>query len=282
VPHRPEPTTSVDHSQQSLYIDLVYVPKEVEDLKREIARDFPEMLEGNLVGIYLWGSLTYEAFDEEASDIDCVVVLERDLNDSEFADLKDWFTRAVDRNPWADKLDMRFHLRDELLVKNSRMCSYHFRKLQRHPSDANPFIWINIAQWGIALYGVKPAEIAPEIDDATLSAALILELEYLKEETAAEKGNYGPATRHGVSTLMYQAYSVLTACRIAYTFRNQRLVSKRQAAMWCMENLAPQWKSTIAEAIENRMTPDGRSNEALWNAANDFINFVGEMLVQES
>jgi hypothetical protein len=256
----------------------VDVPIEVEQLKQEIARDFPGMLEGNLVGIYLWGSLTYEAFDSEASDIDCVVVLERDLNDREFADLEDWFTQAVGRNPWADKLDMRFHLRDELLVRNSKMCSYHFRKLQRHHSDANPFIWINIAQSGIALYGIRPTEIAPEIDDATLSAALILELEYLKEETAAEKGNYGATTRYGVSTLMYQAYSVLTACRIVYTFHNKRLVSKNQAAKWCMQNLPQSWKATIADAIENRMTPDGRSNEALWNAANDFITFVGEIL----
>ena len=260
----------------------MYVPKEVEDLKREIARDFPEMLKGNLVGIYLWGSLTYDAFDEQASDIDCVVVLERDLGADEFADLEDWFNRAVGRNPWADKLDMRFHQRDELLVKNSRMCSYHFRKLLRHPSDANPFIWINIAQSGIALYGVKPAEIAPEIDYATLSAALILELEYLKEETAAEKGNYGATTRYGVSTLMYQAYSVLTACRIVYTFHNKKLVSKNHAAKWCLDNLAPRWKATIADAIANRMTPDGRSNEALWNAANDFINFVGEILEQDN
>ena len=251
---------------------------EVEELKQEIARDFPEMLKGNLVGIYLWGSLTYEAFDEEASDIDCVVVLERDLDEEEFADLESWFTRAVGRNPWADKLDMRFHLRDELLVKNSRMCSYHFRKLQRHPSDANPFIWINVAQCGIALYGVKPTEIAPEINDETLGAALILELGYLKEETAAEKGNYGATTRYGVSTLMYQSYSVLTACRILYTFHNKTLVSKNQAAKWCMENLPGRWKTTIVEAIENRVTPDGRSNEALWNAANDFITFVDEML----
>jgi len=256
----------------------VRVPEEVEELKREITRDFPRILKENLTGIYLWGSLTYDAFDEAASDIDCVVVLERDLSSREFADLEEWFTRAVGRNPWADKLDMRFHVRDELLVKNSNMTSYHFRKLERHCSDANPFIWINVARCGIALYGVEPAAIAPEIDDDTLRAALVLELGYLQEETAAEKGNYGATTRYGVSTLMYQAYSVLTACRILYTFHNKTLVSKNQAATWCMGKVPARWRPTISDAVENRMTPNGRSNERLWNAANDFINFVGGVL----
>jgi predicted nucleotidyltransferase len=257
-------------------------PKEVKVLQQEIARDFPRILKDNLVGIYIWGSLTYDAFDEEASDIDCVVVLERDLDDEEFANLEGWFTGALRRNPWADKLDMRFHLRDELLIRDSGMCSYHFRKLERHLSDANPFIWINVARSGIALFGVPSDEIAPAVDDQTLRAALQLELRYLQEETAAEEGNYGAATRYGVSTLMYQAYSVLTACRIVYTLRNKTLVSKNQAAKWCMENMPGRWKATIAEAIKNRMTPGGRSNRELWNAANDFINFVGELLERDA
>ena len=107
----------------------MHVPEEVEELEQDIARYFPEILKENLVGIYLWGSLTYDAFDEEASDVDCVAVLERDLSSQEFAGLEGWFGRAVDRNPRADKLDMRFHLRDELLVKNSSMCR---RIMPRH------------------------------------------------------------------------------------------------------------------------------------------------------
>src|SRR5437773_6670104 len=64
-------------------LPILSVPAEVEELKQEIARDFPRILKENLIGIYLWGSLTYDAFDEDASDIDCVVVLERDLRSEE-------------------------------------------------------------------------------------------------------------------------------------------------------------------------------------------------------
>jgi hypothetical protein len=48
-----------------------------------MATDFPEILRQNLVGIYLWGSLTYDAFDERHSNVDCAVVTARDLDDRE-------------------------------------------------------------------------------------------------------------------------------------------------------------------------------------------------------
>ena len=45
-----------------------------------------------------------------------------------------------------------------------------------------------------------------------------------------------------------------------------------------VDKMPARWKATIADAIENRLRPDGRSNSELWNAANDFINFVGQTL----
>lgn len=49
-------------------------PEDLSSLLQQITTDFPVMLRRNLVGIYLWGSLTYDAFDETCSDVDCIVV----------------------------------------------------------------------------------------------------------------------------------------------------------------------------------------------------------------
>ena len=61
------------------------IPKDLSDLLQAMATDFPAMLRENLVGIYLWGSLAYDAFDEACSDVDCVGVTRRDLDDREFS-----------------------------------------------------------------------------------------------------------------------------------------------------------------------------------------------------
>ena len=71
------------------------IPENLSVLLDEMANDFPSILENNLVGIYLWGSLTYEAFDERSSDVDCIAVTRRNIHDREFSTLKCWFENSL-------------------------------------------------------------------------------------------------------------------------------------------------------------------------------------------
>jgi hypothetical protein len=74
------------------------IPKDLSDLLQVMATDLPAILRGNLVGIYLWGSLTYGAFNETCSDVDCVGVTRRDLDDREFSELDQWFKNKKEQN----------------------------------------------------------------------------------------------------------------------------------------------------------------------------------------
>lgn len=101
------------------------IPPDLATLLQAMATDFPTILRGNLVGIYLWGSLTYDAFDKTCSDVDCVAVTERDLDDREFAEVDQWFKNEAKRNRWVGRLDMRFVVDREQLDKSSRCCGFH-------------------------------------------------------------------------------------------------------------------------------------------------------------
>ena len=207
------------------------IPEEIPTLLREMANDFPSILGNNLVGIYLWGSLTYEAFDERCSDVDCIVVTRKNPNEKEFSALEKWFKKSLKRNQWTGKLDMRFVIDGEFLDKTSKCCGYHFGKLVRHGSDANPIIWVNIKGSGVTLWGKPAREIAPEVAKECLNEALLLELEYLKEDLAANAGDKSDLA------FFHNSYAVLTACRIFYTANNAALVSKDTAAVWTLENI---------------------------------------------
>jgi hypothetical protein len=130
-------------------------PKDLSDLLQKMAADFPVILRGNLVGVYLWGSLTYDAFDATCSDVDCVGVTQRDLDDREFSELDRWFKNKRAQNRWVQRIDMRFVIDHEFLDKASRCCGFYpyNGKLVRHGSDGNPVIWMNIAQSGINAVG---------------------------------------------------------------------------------------------------------------------------------
>jgi len=167
------------------------IPQDLCDLLQQITTAFPAVLRENLVGIYLWGSLTYDAFDETCSDVDCIVVTSRDLDEREFSELGLWFNNMARQNRWVQRIDMRFVIDKEFLDKNSRCCGFYSYtgKLVRHGSDGNPIIWMNIRESGITLWGKDAKLIAPEISDECFDEALLVELEYLKQDLRSNTGD---------------------------------------------------------------------------------------------
>ena len=119
-------------------------PEELLTLLNQISRDYPTLLGDHLVGVYVWGSLSYNAFEPEHSDVDIVVLTSQDLSDTEFVELSGWFSRALKSNDWANQLDMRFVIDGEFFDKTSKCCVFQFGKFERSGSDGNPFIWMNV------------------------------------------------------------------------------------------------------------------------------------------
>jgi Domain of unknown function (DUF4111) len=249
---------------------LANIPDDLSNLLQAMANDFPTMLRDNLVGIYLWGSLTYEAFDHNCSDVDCIVVTCRDLEVSEFSELDEWFKNTGEHNRWVKRLDMRFVIDNEFLDKSSRCCGfYHYTgKLVRHGSDGNPIIWMNIRQSGITLWGKDARLIAPCVSDQSLNNALKLELKYLKKDLASNAEDQSDrAFRHN-------AYVVLTACRVLYSAHHRALASKAEASAWAMETAPPVWSAVIGAASENRSKNHGSTTPQLEQDAMRFLEFV--------
>ena len=246
------------------------IPGDLSDLFQVMATDLAAIVGDNLVGVYLWGSLTYQAFDETCSDVDCVAVTRRDLDDREFSELDEWFKEKGKHNRWVKRIDMRFVIDGEFLNKTSRCCGfYHYTgKLVRHGSDGNPIIWMNVGQSGITLWGKDAKLIAPQVSDQSLNDALLLELNYLNDGLARR------ARDRSDQAFIYNAYAVLTACRILYSAYHRALVSKDQASSWAMEKVPPIWRTVIRVANENRLSNRGSTTSQLEEDATHFVEYV--------
>jgi hypothetical protein len=246
------------------------IPSDLSDLLQMMAADFPAILRENLVGIYLWGSLTHEAFDETCSDVDCIAVTRRDIDDREFSELDVWFRNKSEHNRWVKRIDMRFVINDEFFDKNSRCCGfYHYTgKLVRHGSDGNPIIWMNIGTSGITLSGKDAKLLAPQVSDQCLNETLLLELNYLRDSLASNAGDRSD------KALVQNAYAVLTACRILYSAYHKSLVSKDQAYGWAVETIPPLWRVIIRAAKDNRLKNCGSTTPELEQDAIRFVEFV--------
>jgi len=247
---------------------MLTMPKDLSDLRQAMAADFAAILRENLVGLYLWGSLTYDAFDETCSDVDCIGVTRKDLDGREFSELDRWFQNKAEHNRWVRRIDMRFVIEHEFLDKASRCCGfYHYLgKLVRHGSDGNPIVWMNIAQSGITLWGRDAKLIAPHVSAECLNDALLLELNYLRQDLASKAGD------RTSKAFVHNAYAVLTACRILFTAHRRDLASKDQASSWAMETVPPMWRTVIHSAKENRLKNGGATTPQL---EQDVMRFVG-------
>ena len=126
---------------------------------------------------------------------------------------------------------------------DSKACLYQFGILKRSSSDGNPIIWLNVLESGVILFGPRPESFVPPITPELLFQALEREVGYLREELCDKPQS------EWRNVPFYRAYAVLTLCRILYSFRKGRIVSKPRAAKWAIRHLPEEWHELILRAL---------------------------------
>lgn len=247
-------------------------PAEVASLLENLTNQFPKLLGDNLVGIYIFGSMTQGAFDAARSDIDLMVVTREEVSDRQYERVGEWFEQQSAANAWTARLQMMILGRDDLLTMNAQAVHYQFGKFSRGGSDGNPIPWINILETGITLIGPSPAEFVTEILPETLHETLIRELRYLREELGNPASEWRDKPK-------YRAYAILTVCRILYTFQKGKIVSKPRAAVWSLRKLPTEWHSLVEAAVAHDA---GRSDKLPLTAIKRFVQYALEVLGTEA
>lgn len=217
------------------------VPSPIASTLRDLTAALDRILGSSLVGVYLYGSLTQSVFDPARSDVDCLVVVRRDLTEAQFQKLAAWLAHAALSDPWIHRLQMRVLLQSRLLQSDTRGALYQFATLQRSGSDGNPIIWRNVLATGVTLMGPAPATFLPPITERMLFGALVREVGYLWAELIDSASQWR-------GQRFYRVYAVLTLCRILYTHRKGDVVSKGRAARWALRVLPSRWHSLVRAA----------------------------------
>ena len=251
---------------------MARIPVDVTDLLDQLATNLPTIIAANLVGIYLYGSLTQQAFNPRRSDIDCIVVVKRDLSDAQFKRLREWLGEVSTSNPWVARLQMSVRIRDRILVRNSRSCLFQFGKLQRGRSDGNPIIWINVLESGVTLYGPSPSAFVPLITGKIFFDALRREVGYIRAELIDKRDSEWRDVQ------FYRAYAAMTLCRLLYSQANGTVVSKPLAVRWAMKNLEKKWHPLIRQAMASGGPDERPTSRISLPKLRQFVVFTETML----
>jgi predicted nucleotidyltransferase len=201
-------------------------------------------LGNKLVGLYIFGSLVVGDFDYASSDIDLLAATSTELDEEEVERLERMHKEiALREKMWDDRVEAAY-ISTEALRR--------YRSDYRHPliSPGEPFHMTEAsANWiinryvlrkkGIVLFGPPPETLVDPITREELLDAL---QKFIKEWR--EWIN----TTEVMRPRKYQAYAILTMCRVLYTFNYGEVMSKKQAVCWAEKEL-PEWSSLIRRAL---------------------------------
>jgi len=208
----------------------------------------------HLVGVYLDGSLTGDAFDQD-SDIDFVVVSDQDVSADQFAALQAMHDRiATLDTPWAIQLEgsyigqrtLRRYDPAHALHPNIERGAGERLKMAQHDAAWIIHCYI-VRERGITLLGPPPQTLIDPVSPADLRRAMLSVLSGWAThilDTPAQLKMRG-----------YQSYVVLSLCRILYTLQHGAVVSKPSAAGWLRQSTS-RWAPLIERAWQGRHNPD--------------------------
>ncbi|MCA9961007.1 MAG: DUF4111 domain-containing protein [Anaerolineales bacterium] len=197
------------------------------------------------VGLYLYGSLSSGDFNPASSDIDFVVVTTDPIPAELLPALETMHGRlASSGEKWAKKLEgsympqhaLRRYDRDE---RFPQINEGHFF-VAGHGND-----WLIqrhiLREQGVVVAG--PA-IRPFIDPVSPNDLRYAVRGVLQEWWAPMLQDASWLQRRD-----YQAFAVLTMCRILYTLEWGEVASKPVSAQWAMAAIEPQWTPLITRAL---------------------------------
>ncbi|MFA4819119.1 MAG: aminoglycoside adenylyltransferase domain-containing protein [Patescibacteria group bacterium] len=259
------------------YNSHMVVPEDLNDFLETIKTELPGLLGNVLFGIYVYGSLSYSDFEEHRSDVDVMAVIKRELNEKELAKLETWYDSSPMRQSrWISRLEMDYTVIGKLISSTKHGAkTTHFAggKLNKKADSdgSNPIVWINIKECGITLFGPSPKEFVPEISTALLLSALRSEFEDIEI--------HAPVWMK--KDLWNQVYIVITLCRIAYTLKKNKLVSKKEAGKWCLENLPKRFRPMVAIVLQKVDNFMGPLEPAITNGLPVFIAYVDKLFLDK-
>jgi predicted nucleotidyltransferase len=235
------------------------------------------VLNHKLVGVYLYGSLVWGDFDYESSDIDVLVATLSSIDGKDFSDLQQMQHDLVATYPrWDDRIEIAYvsvvalqtfksHVSEIAVISPGE--PFHIKEAGRDWL----INWYMVQEKGLTLFGLAPITLIDPISQAEFIHAVQKQVQdwadwiyYMRQRKA-------------------QAYAILTMCRALYAYKNAAQVSKRQAALWVMQEL-PQWAVLIANALSWRAAwrDEGVDHEATFPETLRFVQFMIAQIVKDS
>lgn len=233
-----------------------------------IVKRYLNILDKNLVGIYLHGSLAMGCFTEQ-SDIDFLVVVEQPLAFeikraliNELLKLQDLPKKGIEMSVILKKYAQHFEYptpfelhysdahKDKYLNDRNYVCGDYVD----YDLAAHMFI---IKHRGLCLYGKEISNVFADFPEKYYIDSILRDVQHAEEEI-----------------IQNPVYCTLNLCRVLYYLRCRKISSKLEGGLWGIENLPAKYAKLLRLATS---TYQNKPVKEYWNH-DDLIDFAQYML----
>jgi len=205
------------------------------------------VLGDRFAGLYLYGSLATGEFDPARSDIDFLVATTAEMPTDLVSALAGMHERIAAASPrWAAVLEGSYIPLDALRRYDPARAEHlHLSmggslRVEHHDADGAILRHI-LREQGIVLAGPPPHTLIDPVTPDDLRRAVVDLFHSWWVPVLDDSTRLRPPA--------YQAYAVLTMCRILYTLHHGAVVPKPVAAHWAQAELGDRWAALIDRAL---------------------------------
>ena len=217
---------------------------DVNEVLQTLVRGFVDIFGKNLVGVYLFGSLSYGDFNPNRSDIDLMVILNNPASQRKL-EVMEWLHVDTVNEKWLERIEISYTPREMLHnVLPPEQPRPYFGEGVFYPEAHYGNEWIInlylLYQHGIALIGPAFRTLIDPIPIVEVQKACIRDLFREWEPKLAADPDW-------LNNSHYQSYLVLNLCRILYTVMRGATGSKKVSAQWVKSEFG-EWRDLIETA----------------------------------
>jgi aminoglycoside adenylyltransferase-like protein/nucleotidyltransferase-like protein len=242
------------------------LPEPLDRIIPPLLDDLRTTLGDELAGVYQLGSAVSGGFDPGLSDLDLVIVTQRDVEAIAFERFAGVVERLVAREPdWAGRLDLAFVGRGALADLGSGGALLEI-------SHEKPLHHENAAEWTETWFLARDAD-RPLVGPPAADVFPAISVDEFLRDVVAGFPNFVTAVRHDWPHGSV-AYRVLTVCRVLRSLDSGALCTKLEGAAWAAERY-PAWAGVIRAAEGVRTGgDDGRFADADRARVQPFLDFM--------
>jgi predicted nucleotidyltransferase len=233
----------------------------------------------NLVGLYLYGSLTSGDFDHDISDIDLLAVTNEDVTNTEIIALKKMHEEIIFGHlKWNQRIEVAYisktGLRNFKTTRSAIAVISPGESLHKKYAGTDWLInWYSVQEKGVPIFGPNQKTFIPTISKTEYRNAISEQATLWLERVNEYNESSAPGSL---------AYVAFTMCRLLYGYTKGEQLSKKRAALWVIKEY-PEWSSLIQRATiwRNAQWSNNQSkDESAVRDVKKFVHFVTDRVRQ--